>query len=1388
MAPGQGSLTGHKGSNSKTKPSPRSNYPAMPIINATGNKAYQNLVKVSVADILVWALVDSGATISIISNKTATTLKKYIVHSTTPDFAHVTGVGGETHKVLSKISLPFFIGQTRVTHDFHVISSQHDMILGLDFLCKNQVKLDFGLGQIIMDNKSTQLCKPDLITCLAKTMSTLTIPKYSEAIISVKCSKTIPDKTMLFKETNGHNDNLPQVTNTVTNVKGNQAVLRIVNNTDDVITIPPNTVIAYGQTIQSADIAQVEPCADTTAESAADSTTASTDTVNFEIDNPDISAMDKQLLKTFLTDSRKVFAKTKAELGRCSIVRHHIDTGTSKPTAQRFYRTSPDKRAAIDDIIDECLQLGLIEPSTSEWRAPVVLVKKPDNTWRLCCDYRKLNAITRPQFFPLPRLEDVWDAVGEANATVYSVLDFSCGFWQCEMASESKHKTAFVTPTGQYHWKVLPYGLVNSPVTFTRTVHHVLKNLLFKTCIAYVDDIICFSKNMSDHIRHLDQIFKRLNEAGLKLKPSKCHFAAKEVKYLGHIISAKGVKPNPEKVEIVSSFPVPKTAKEVRSFLGLTNYYKRFILDYSKIAAPLFKLLRKDLTFKWTDECQHAFQDLRQCLTTQPVIGFPDMKKPFILTTDASGSGIGYILSQEDGDKDVVICYGGRALRDAETRYSASEREMLAVKEGIKAYSPYLIDKRFTLITDHKPLKYLHKFQPETKRLCNMALAIQEYQYDVVYKKGKSNCNADTISRRPYDNTPKADNTQELTPQHIAATAEDSHTENTPCICAIEPCHLADLQTQCPEIGFLSRFHTSSTIPEDETQAKVCFKTQDQYVIQDGVLYHIYFPSTRRKPDHMIKQIVIPKARRNALLKQYHDQMLGGGHQGIDRTYSHLLMKYFWPRMYTDIVEYISTCDVCQRVKKSRSKPPPLTPMPVVPIFKRWHMDFLSLKATPDGFKYLLLFVDSTSRWCEAFPTKNQEAGTVATLLYENIITRYGVPDEVVSDLGRQFTSKLVRALCELCNIKQTFTSPYHPQTNAACERMNSFISQTIRAYNTEDQNDWPRIIPSVMMAYRSTPAIRSTELSPFQTLFGEDMQTPADVDLIPKTTLLPKFQDYLQNKISDLRLFRKVAEENIKIHQQEYKKDHDVHKHAVEPQIYEDQMVLMTSEAVPLGLVPKLHPPFKGPYKVVSKGPNYTYLLEDINGKLLPHAINGRRLKPYLKRQVDPEAQPGPTEDPVSSDEDDTSQAEILEDAAQLLDDDPPVQSTPGTSGDKQGSTQDDPVTDESEPKQQTNTSTGDVQDTLQQPDNSTQKEQSSVPTGDMSISTDRVHSIIKIVNSQGIKYYKVKLKDAKEKTWVFRESVPDDLLHKFHATKTMSGKARKKKKSQYFVSADAD
>ena len=575
---------------------------------------------------------------------------------------------------------------------------------------------------------------------------------------------------------------------------------------------------------------------------------------------------------------------------------------------------------------------------------------------------------------------------------------------------------------------------------------------------------------------------------------------------------------------------------------------------------------------------------------------------------------------------------------------------------------------------------------------------------------------------------------------------------------------MATLQEECPEVGVLYKFHDSGTLPESEVQANICLKTQDQYVLDNRVLYHIYFPGNRNKAEHMVKQVVVPKANRQTLLASYHNDRLGGGHQGLDCTYSHLLMKYYWPGMYTQLARYISTCEVCQRVKHTRSHPPPLTPMPVAGIFRRWHMDFLSLKPTPDGYKYVLLFVDSTSKWCEAFPTKNQEAETVANLLYENIITRFGAPDELLSDLGRQFTSKLMRALCKLCDIKHTFTSPYHPQTNAACERLNSFISQSIRAYNTADQNRWPLLIPSIMMAYRCTPATRSTELSPFETLFGESMHTPVDVELMPRKTLQPRLQQYLQDRIYNVKLFRQITAENIKRHQAEYKEDHDKHKHIAEPHLEEGQLVLMSDEAVPVGHAPKLHPPFKGPFTIVTCGPHYTYLLEDINGKRLTHAINGRRLKPFHMRE---QGRPTPQAQPPSVQHSQQHCEEPLEDIRHLLDE---TLTTPDTNIQAQRHRR------------------GGEQRASQQPPTVTPRDDASEAQDKAVIRPDMVEEIIKITrtNTKGVKHYRVKLKGTNQRLWVYRESVPSDMLHRYHMKQTMSGRVRKRNRQRYLEPVD--
>ena len=437
-------------------------------------------------------------------------------------------------QVLSKVSVCFYVNNIQVSQDFHVISGRHEMILGLDFLCKYGVQVDFGQGNVSIGNTSTKLSSPGVVTCLTKSVSSVTLPKRHEVIVPVKCTRNLTNRLMLFNQTKGSSQvNSFTVTDTVTTVNGSNAYVRVLNKSPDVIVIPKGTVIAFGQSLNEADLVVVEP-----GDNSDVLPSQSSDDIVFNFDSPDISDSDKHKLSVFLKQNREVFAKSKVELNRCTIVRHQIDTGSAKPVCQRFYRTSPDKRAIIDDMVQEYLDLGFIEPSTSEWRSPVVLVKKADGSWRLCCDYRKLNTVTRPQSFPLPRLEDVWDAIGETKAKVYSVLDMSNGFHQCAMDPASVHKSAFVTQNGQFQWNVLPYGLCNSPITFMRTVHQVLRGLLFKTCVVYVDDIVVYSNNMADHLTHLQEIFDRLKKAGLKLKPSKCHFAAKEVKYLGHLFPA----------------------------------------------------------------------------------------------------------------------------------------------------------------------------------------------------------------------------------------------------------------------------------------------------------------------------------------------------------------------------------------------------------------------------------------------------------------------------------------------------------------------------------------------------------------------------------------------------------------------------------------------------------------------------------------------------------------------------------------------------------------------------------------------------------------------------------------------------------------------------------
>ena len=491
--------------------------------------------------------------------------------------------------------------------------------------------------------------------------------------------------------------------------------MRIMNPTEKTIHLPANYVVASVSVVEPNNITSLlKPKTDA---STPDSHIEHDNILDFDLSDSDLSEEQKTLLLLFLHKNRKVFAKDLSELGVTNLYKHTIDTGDALPIRKRFYRQSPPVLEEMNKQIDKMLQNDIIEESESEWAAPLAMCKKKSGELRFCCDFRALNKVTRPKFFPLPRMEDVLDSLGRSQAQIFSTLDLLSGYWQCQLDPATAHKSAFVTPSGVYQWKRLPFGLAAAPSSFQHLLTQVLHHLNYQIALVYVDDILVFSKTFEDHLKHLQLVFDRLRAANLTLKPSKCLFARKEVIYLGHKVSKQGVEVDRSKIETVESFPVPKNEKQVRSFLGLCNYYRKFVKGYGHIAGPLHNLTKESVPFEWTEACQKAFDKLKQALISSPVLAYPDMSRDFILTTDASGTAIGYVLSQlDDEGRERVIAYNGRSLTEAERKWSATEHECLAILEGIKTYHVYLAYKHYKVYTDHRALKFLKNIKQSSAR------------------------------------------------------------------------------------------------------------------------------------------------------------------------------------------------------------------------------------------------------------------------------------------------------------------------------------------------------------------------------------------------------------------------------------------------------------------------------------------------------------------------------------------------------------------------------------------------------------------------------------------------------------------------------------------------
>jgi hypothetical protein len=463
----------------------------------------------------------------------------------------------------------------------------------------------------------------------------------------------------------------------------------------------------------------------------------------------DKTTMDQQqmnILLDTLGQNVAAFAIHPSKTGTTARVEHTIDTGNSQPIYTPPYRLGPFINDKIQGMVDEMLANGIIVESSSPWSSPILLVKKKDGTYRFCIDLRRLNSITKRDVYPLPRIDDVLDSLGKAK--YFSSLDLQSGYWQVRLHPGDREKTAFSTARGHYEFVVMPFGLTNAPATFQRLMDSVLRDCQ-SYCLVYIDDIIIFSSSFNDHMNHISQVLQRLINAALVAKPSKCLFLKQRVNYLGHVITPGFIAPDPDKIAAVSSFPVPHSVKSLQSFLGLVNYYRRFIKELSIIAEPLYRLLKKGTTFKWTDIQQRAFESLKSTLTSAPLMRLPDFDLAFNLHTDANNTGLGAVLSQTINGIEHPVYYASKTLSAAQRNYTTTERECLAVKWACQLFRPYLIGRHFSVFTDHAALSWLFNHKDPNSKLTRMILSLQEFSFSIVHRSGTANANADALSRIP---------------------------------------------------------------------------------------------------------------------------------------------------------------------------------------------------------------------------------------------------------------------------------------------------------------------------------------------------------------------------------------------------------------------------------------------------------------------------------------------------------------------------------------------------------------------------------------------------------------------------------------------------------------
>ncbi|KAE8986476.1 hypothetical protein PR002_g22342 [Phytophthora rubi] len=1007
-------------------------------------------------------LADTGATLSLVDRR----VLKRLGRSSEPLEPYeglVRSSSGHKLRIHGWMTLTLRLGTVEIPLSVLVAGQLHvDAILGVDALGAFGAVIDVAERSMKLKPSGEVLPLGFTVTqdsYMATMATSIRLPPRGQALVMSRVQGDVADCATVLLE--GSLDLPPNlcVARSLGSVEDGQVIVEICNASTDEYWIRRGTVVACASVIPESAF-ETPPRTPTGSDSSVPHDTGPeraatvTDVRRGEESRPAEAPPDKAPPPTKKTDFRSMFVESSKKPGRTDLLQFEIDTGDSAPIKQQPYRVSLAEGEVMEAEIQQYLGLNLIRPSTSAWASPVLMIRKPDGGIRFCIDYRKLNAVTVKDCYPMPLIDDILDVLGDAQ--LFSTMDIASGYWNVPMHPDSVSRTAFTCKYGLYEWLVMPFGLCNAVPAFERLMETVLADLKWRTRLVDLDDCVIFSKDFPTHLVRVRQVLTRLQQAGFKLKMKKCHWGRSQVAFLGHIVTPTGILPNPEKVKSVLNVKRPVDVHGIRSFLGLTSYFRRYIPGYAAISAPLERLKAKDAPFDWNEDCEGAFRQLKRALLKPPILVYPDGKRRFKLYVDSSRYAVGACLMQEVEGRDRVVAYASKLLTGSQKNWinnqdGISEIECWGVVWATRKFRCYLDKREFDLFTDHQALTWV--FSPGNRttnaKLARWAMELSSLQFKVHHRPGTSMGHVDGLSRLPTDTVAALTMRDLLNPEaadsgtfsssvgeqdgevpipttggeggeyadghvdesdpglpneDVGASPDDAPRPSPVDQFGLDFELFVRAQQDVPWIKALVAFLLDGALPLDPFLWATVLRMQSRYEVREGLLLRRVHLPARVGPARSLTVPVVPLQYVETVLHYCHSDILSS-HLGLTKTLEKARRHAFWPGWRKDVAEYVRECARCGGGKGSRPwRAGQMQRMPVADLtgpFSLLVVDAVGpLPETERGNKYILVFVVYFTRWAEAFAAKKLDSVTFVEAMVNGVVAQHGVPSRLLSDNG----------------------------------------------------------------------------------------------------------------------------------------------------------------------------------------------------------------------------------------------------------------------------------------------------------------------------------------------------------------------------------------------------